>query len=239
MSRIRTYRRLAFVVTSLVALAACNEVTTQPRVSPDASASRARSGISDPTATWIIPTADATLNVRGDGMYTDGGANSVYANGVCGLSTTIFATTAASNSGDATINSGTSGKCSRKFLLVYPDGSPMETVRSFNNLRGLQNTTDSIAVGDSTLRRFVVNPATLSNNPSHCGTLYFGPGPSGDQGAGSDSVWVKRVDASSWHVHSQAVDDQGTPHNLALCVNTNTVLSMQVDFTIVASRPLP
>lgn len=240
MSRISSHRSLAFIAAAaLVVVAACHDTTTQPLISAAGAPSLSRSTVTDPTATWSIPLADQGLNLRSDGEYPDAaGVNSVYANGVCGISTTIFATTAASNSGDATINSGTSRNCSRQFFVMYPDGTG-ESFRSFNNLRDLQNTTDSIAVGDSALHMFVVNPGTLSNNPSRCGTIYFGPGPLGDKGVGSNPVWVRRIDGRTWHVHSQASDATGQPQDWALCANNGLLYQMQVDLTIMASRDLP
>ena len=54
-----------------------------------------------------------------------------------------LATTAASNSGDATIQTAKAKNCTRRFTLRYPDAFT-STVLSFNNLLQLQNTTYSI-----------------------------------------------------------------------------------------------
>ena len=189
---------------------------------------------SDPTDTWKIPLADANLALRSDHAYSDGTYSS-YTNGVCNVGGTIFATTAASSSGDATIqtSSATPGKCGRRFTLVYPDGFS-ESLISFNNLKELENTTYSIPVGTTVMRRLIVNPGVLTNKYSRCGILYFGVGPLGEKGIGSDSVAVTRVDASTWQVQSQPA-----PNNRALCGTNNQLYAMPVSFVVVSSRPLP
>ncbi len=192
------------------------------------------SGPVDPTATWLIPLDDAGLAFRSDGRYPTG-AMSEYASGVCGVYTRIFATTEGSNSGDATISlDEVKGKnaCSRRITIAYPDRYT-ETVRTFNNLRKLQNTTLVIPVGDTQLRTFALAPNHISNNPSRCGRLVFGVGDNGF-GVGSDPVWVHREDARTWHIQSQ-----NAPNNRAWCEQTGELFEMPVAFTIVASRDLP
>ena len=188
--------------------------------------------VTDPTTTWMIPLDDAGLSLQSDHLSTDG-VYSDYADNVCNITTTIFATQAASNSGDATINSGSGGKCTRHFVLRYPDGTS-ESLRSFNNLHDLENTGFLIPIGATVERLLVVNPGTLAHNPSRCGSLRFGLGTLGETGIGSDSVLVTRIDASTWHVYSQPA-----PANLAYCTNTAELYPMTVDFLIVSSRPLP
>ena len=56
--------------------------------------------VSDPTASWHLPLDGTGLSFTSDGNFAANG-NSIYANGVCGVTSKIFATTAASNSGDA------------------------------------------------------------------------------------------------------------------------------------------
>lgn len=191
------------------------------------------SGPSDPTATWLIPD-NGGLSFRSDGQYSADGI-STYANGVCGVSAKIFATTEYSHSGDATISmdapKGKNG-CGRRVTLVYPD-NVTETVRSFNNLRVLQNT-DLIIPVDSTVKRTLgIAPAGFSNNPSRCDRLLFGQGGQGN-GVGSDSVLVTRLDARTWRVQSNLSSTK-----LAWCEKLNTLFEMTVDFTIVASEDLP
>lgn len=218
----------------ILAAAACGDQVTNP--SPDASPSirEARGGPVDPLDTWKIPLADGSLALRSDHAYSDG-TYSAYTSGVCNVSGTIFATTAASNSGDATIqtSSPTKGKCGRQFTIVYPDGYT-ETLASFNNLNLLENTTYSIPVGRTVMRRLVVNPGVLANNPNRCGKLYFGVGPLGEKGIGSDSVAVTRISTNTWQVQSQPA-----PHDGAQCENNGQLYEMPVSFVVVSSYPLP
>ena len=141
-------------VVALPVLAACSDRTTATSpLAPNGAALHAGKPGSptDPTATWIYPLNDAALAVRSDHLYSDG-SNSVYADGVCNISTTIFATTARSNSGDATLNTGANGRCIRHFTFAYPDGYS-ETLPSFNNLRMIENSTYSIPIGTTVERQ--------------------------------------------------------------------------------------
>ena len=122
------------------------------------------------------------------------------------------------------------GKCTRRFTLRYPDGVT-EAVPSFNNLLRLQNTSYSIPIGTTVKRRLIVSPAAISNNPSRCGRLLFGP--NGTVSVGSDSVNVTRVDASTWQVASAG------SNNLATCEATGELYAMPVSFTVTSSYPLP
>lgn len=224
------------VLTTLTAafcLAGCSSDSSMP-TGLEPSFSRGTSTTTDPTATWMLPLADAGLALASDGQYSDG-TYSVYANGVCGVSATIFATTQKSNTGDAVIqtNSSTRGKsCGRTFTLRYPDGFS-ETVPSFNNLRALQNTTTIIPVGATVKRLLILNPGALVTG-SRCDRLLFGVGDNPDNGAGSDSVLVTRETARQWHVQS---DPQSS--ELAWCQKTGELFTMPVDFVIVASYDLP
>jgi len=215
------------LVPLIVLFAACHEA---PTTALDAgSPAFKNSGPTDPTATWKIPLADAGLGFRSDGGSPDG-TYSVYADGVCGVSAKIFATAAASNSGDATIKTDKVGNCVRHFTLSYPD-NVSESVRSFNNLLQLENTGFAIAIGNTVNRRLIVAPGALANNPSRCGRLLFGP--NGTVAPGSDSVAVTRIDASTWQVQSQA------GHNLAFCETNGQLYAMSVSFVVVSSTPLP
>lgn len=189
------------------------------------------SGPSDPTATWLIPD-NGGLSFRSDGQYSADGI-STYANGVCGVSAKIFATTEYSHSGDATINMDAPKRgCGRRVTLVYPDNFT-ETVRTFGNLRVLQNTTTIIPVGATVKRTLAISPGNLSNNPSRCDGLLFGQGGQGN-GVGSDSVLVTRLDGRTWRVFSDPASTR-----LAWCKKLDQLLEMTVDFTIVASEDLP
>jgi hypothetical protein len=217
-------------------LAACSDsgVIGAPRsLTPDAAdAAKAPPAPTDPTATWYIPLSDAGLSVRSDHLYGSG-SNSVYANGVCNIATTIFATASKSNSGDATLNTGTGGKCSRHITVVFPDGSS-ESDGTFMNLREIENTMYSITIGATVNRQLHVGTDQTPSDNSRCGGLVFGYGVANNIAAGSDSVQVTRVDASTWHAVSQPA-----PHNLAWCKNTGELFPMNIDITVVSSRALP
>jgi hypothetical protein len=219
---------------ALLTVAGCADKLTSPVSAPALPVSQSRSTVVDPTPTWEIPLSDAGLALRSDHAYSDG-TNSVYAYGVCNVGGNIFATTAASNSGDATLqtSAATKGKCGRTISLFYPDGFT-ETLPTFANLNALDNTTYSIPVGTTVTRRLVVNPGVVNVHPTRCGKLFFGVGPLGQQGIGSDSVLVTRVDASTWEVQSQPA-----PHNQALCEANDQLYAMPVSFVVVSSYPLP
>src|SRR5262249_17958738 len=65
--------------------------------------------LGDPAAQLWFPLDDAGLGLQSDHIaaYAQGG-NSIYADGVCGVHGHIFATTAASNSGDVTMQTDNS-----------------------------------------------------------------------------------------------------------------------------------
>lgn len=221
---------------ALLSLAACTTesptVSDRPGVAPGTALANKVTPPPNPTPTWEIPLADATLAFRSDGTNGDG-TYSIYSNGVCDVGTVIIE----GGSGDATINT-TKGKCIRKFKLVYPDGSS-ELVQSFNNLNELETTAFAIPIGVTTERRFVINPGVWTNN-SRCDRLSFGQyAPDAMLGAGSDSVLVQRLDARTWHVYSKPDDPDGTAHDIAMCEKTGELLRMAIDFTIVASADQP
>jgi len=189
---------------------------------------------STPSDTWKLPLADASLSFKSDRQYSDG-TYSVYAAGVCNVTGAIFSGDdgGTNNGGDATlqISLATHGKCGRLFTIAYPDGVS-ETLASFNNLHELENTVYSIPIGSTALRRLTINTENVTNKVTpRCGKLQFGVFPTG--GAGSDSVQVTRIDASTWQVQSQP-----PPNDLALCEKNGQLYHMQVSFLAVSSRPL-
>ena len=187
--------------------------------------------VTDPTATWYFPLSDAGLSIQSDHLYSDG-TSSAYANGACNVATTIFATTENSSSGDATLNTNYSKtKCGRRFRIVYPDGTS-ESLPIFANLRGIENTNYSIPIG-TTVKRQLHFGSIWPNLPSRCTGFVWGYGVANDIAAGSDSVLVTRIDASTWHVASQP-----PPNNRAWCKATGELFPMSVEFTVVSSRPL-
>jgi hypothetical protein len=215
--------RSIFMIALLVGLAACADNSTSPTLPGDAGTALAGKGggPTDPTATWTLPAPDGILGFASDGQ-------GAYVDGACGVSATIFATPAGSNSGDATIQTS-KGKCTRRFALRYPDGTT-ESVLSFNNLLQLQNTTYSIPINTTVKRRLILNPGAIASNPSRCGRILFGV--NGTVGVGSDSVNVTRTSANSWQVQSAA-------SNLAYCEANGALYAMPVSFTVTASAPLP
>lgn len=185
----------------------------------------------DPTLTFKFPLADGALGLRGDGLYSDG-TNSVYADGVCGVTGKLFATTEASNSGDATLQTdnpkSSNRKCAaypRKVTLAYGDGV-VERVTMFMNLHEIENTVYSIPVGSSALRS--LGMAQLSASRCSGDKLQWGGGGNGDQ------LVVTRISVDTWQVTSQPA-----PNDRAYCVITGQFYHMPVQFTIVASKPVP
>ena len=188
----------------------------------------------DPTATFTIPLSDASLSIRSDRLDSDG-TNSLYADGTCNVAAKIFATTqlSSSPSGDATLNTGTgSGKCARRITVIFPDGT-VEVEGTFMNLREIENTSYSIPIGATVRRQLHVGTDQTPATHSRCGGFVFGYGVANNVGAGSDSIWVTRVDARTWHAYS---DPQ---NHLAWCKNTGQLFPMTVDLTVISNRPLP
>jgi hypothetical protein len=186
-------------------------------------------GVTDPTATWKIPVNDAALSLKSDGQFSDG-VFSIYADGVCKVSAKIFATTALSNTGDATIQTSApkGNGCGRRFRLVYPGGES-DFFDTFSNLNKLQSSISVIAVGNTEPRRLILGTVP------RCGRVIFGD--NGNVGAGTDMLNVKRVDLRTWHVQSGAAGA-----DRALCENAlppNNIYNLQVSFDVVASRDMP
>jgi hypothetical protein len=187
--------------------------------------------VGDPSATYLFPLADATLNLRSDHASSDG-TSSVYANGVCGLQAKIFATTQISNTGDATLDTGPQSKgrsCSRRFTVVYPDGFT-ESTGSFSNVGEIENTTYSIPVGATVKRAFRFG----LNSSARCEALIWAATALGGETVPGDSALVTRTALDTWHVQSQPA-----PNNRAWCKPSGPSYNMDVDFTIKSSRPLP
>jgi hypothetical protein len=214
-------RPLLLLTASLALATACSEAPTAPTNINVPSVSAKPGGPVDPTATWTLPAPDGVLGFASDGQ-------GAYVDGSCGVSTKIFATTAGSNSGDATIQTA-KGKCARRFTLRYPDNTS-EVVLSNNNLLILQNTTYSIPLNSTVKRRLIIAPGSIASNPSRCGRILFGP--NGSVSPGSDSVDVTRTSPSSWLVQSSGAQ-------LAYCEDLGVLYVMPVSFTITSSSPLP
>jgi hypothetical protein len=184
--------------------------------------------LADPTVTWMVPLADAGLALKSDRKLADAtGSYSVYADGVCGVTTWVEMAATDPFPGFAHLNTTGNGRsvCSRSLTLVYPDGTT--EAQGGMTQRGLEDFTNLIAPGDTQLRTLAILPAV---SRSRCGRVLFGQGSQG-AGVGSDSVLVTRVDVRTWHVRSNF------DRNLALCENTNQLYHIPVDFLIVADDP--
>lgn len=214
-------------------LVACTGDVSSP---PVAAPQFAKPGsATDPTTSWLIP-VDASLAFQSDGKYLSGGS-SVYANAVCGVDSKIFATTAASNSGDAVMGTdnptAANRKCAdypRKVSFRYPD-AVTEVVTFFGNLHEIQNTTYSIPLGATVVRALNLSS---SGSASRCGTLKFRTVDNAGTFLGADSVLVTRVDSKTWDVATQAA-----PNNKAYCLNNGQLYNMPVRFRIVSATALP
>jgi hypothetical protein len=223
---------LPMFLLSLVALTACSDRDTGLTGVPSFAPTFAKGGSDgDPTATFYFPLADGALSVKSDGLFGNG-TFSLYANGVCGVHSKIFATTAASNSGDAIMHTNnpkfSDRKCAaypRTLTLAYSDGVS-ETVPVFMNVRQIENTTYAIPVGTTVKRSFAIQTARCEQ------LLWSGV----RQGVpiDADSVFVTRVAADTWRVQSQPA-----PNDRASCAANGQTYTMSVDFTIVSSRALP
>jgi hypothetical protein len=232
-------KQLVLVAAALIAgLSSCSEPTEARHAMSSGSVPSASksSQTADPTATWKIPLDEAGLALKSDGRFGDGSA-SVYANGVCGVSTRIFS--AASESGDATLQTSyPKGKgCGRTVIMAYPDGGA-DTLAVLGNLNKLESAdlANAIPIAQTSLRRLIIGfNDRLAGNPTagRCGRVIFGD--NGTVGAGTDMLLVTRVDATTWHVQSQPA-----PNNRALCENLSAIYDgMNVDLTIVSSTALP
>jgi len=195
----------------------------------------------DPTAQLWFPLDDAALGLQSDHLaaYVQG-SNSIYGDGVCGVHSKIFATVAASNSGDVTMQTDNS-RYSDRHCKDYPrqmgivlrnDAGTIVTQLSsvvFMNVHDVENTTDQIPVGSTVARNL-----TLSEDP-HCNglrwTLFMR-----DQvtPSGADQVNVTRTSANTWLVQTQPY-----PNDKAFCLGDGQLYHVPVSFTVVSDRPLP
>ena len=189
--------------------------------------------LGDPLSSFAFPTDDAGLGLRSDGQFASS-ASSVYANGVCGVNSRIFATGAASGSGDAVM--GTSNprskdrKCAaypRTITVDYGDGV-VQTGPVFMNVREIANETFQIPIGGTALRVLRVESG------SRCSWLAWTEQVGETNTNGGDRVIVTRLDATTWLVESQPY-----PNNQAYCVGTGQLFHIAVRFTISADRPVP
>jgi hypothetical protein len=188
--------------------------------------------LSDPTAEFWFPTDDATLGLRSDHMYLNG-ESSVYASGVCGVTSKIFATEQNSNSGDAIMSTanpqGGGRKCDnyqRLLTVDYGDGV-VQSVTVFLNVRQIANTTYQIPLGTTVSR-------TMGMNETRCDGLVWTSILLDGTLTGGDSVKVTRTSANSWLVETQPY-----PANKAYCRADGQTYHVAARFTVVSATPLP
>ena len=225
-------RSLSLSLIALLAAAAC--VEPSPTAAVESPLMGKAPTVSDPTADYFFPVT-ATSGFVSDGATVSDGY-SVYANGVCGVTGKLFATTAASNSGDATLQTDNPAakprSCAlypRKFTVRYASGT-VDTRPGFMNLREIQNTTYSIPIGETRLR---VLALTLSGSGTGCNSLRWAEVNQGIA-TGANLVAVTRVDASTWSVKSQA-----SPLNKAYCTDNGATYELPVEFVVKSSRAMP
>lgn len=189
---------------------------------------------SDPNAEFEFPLDATGLGVASDSQFVSGD-QSVYAFGVCGVTATIFATTARSNSGDATMQTNNPAykdhRCAsypRKLLIDYGDGTTPQWSGVFVNLSDLQrdnDPADQIPVGTSRLR-------ALHIQETRCSRLQWSTQLRDGTLTGADSVVVSRVSDDTWEVSTQPA-----PNDKAYCDEDGKLYHIPVRFTVVRLLP--
>ena len=189
--------------------------------------------VGDPSATFLYPLNDATHSIQSDRLFTDG-TYSVYTNGVCGVTSRIYATATASNSGDLTYGTfvprtkdNTCASYPRRIRIRYPDGFSELTYTS-TNVQRVENTTFQIPVGATVKRQLNVG----TGESVRCTGIRWGAN-TGSAVVG-DSVLVTRTALDTWHVQTQP-----PPMNHGVCMPSGPAYNLSVDFWVVSARPLP
>ena len=227
--------RQPLAAVALIAIAiACSPANDAATVVAPATPSLAKSTETDPTAAYKFPFNDPTLGIQGDGYFSDS-TYSVYDNDVCGVTTRIYATTEASNSGDMMFQTfaprtrdRTCTVYPRRIRVTFPDGFS-ELTYSTTNLQRVENTTFQIPI-DSTVKR-QLNMGT--GESVRCTGIRWGAN-TGSSVVG-DSVLVTRTAPNTWHVQTQPA-----PDNHGVCLSSSpTAYNLSVDFWVVSERPLP
>lgn len=231
-------RRLALLgtVASTVVLFGCaiDGSTASPLAPRSPNFARTQSP-TDPRATFLLPVDDASLGLKSDHLFVSG-TSSVYADGVCGVDSKIFATTELSNSGDAIMQTDnpkySNRKCAsypRTVVIDYGDGSTPVATTTFMNVGDIERenvVADQIPIGSWRLR-------ALHVNDSRCGGLVFQDHISDGTLTGADSVVVTRTAADTW-----VVTTQPAPNDKAYCKADGQLYHIPVNLTVVSSRPL-
>jgi hypothetical protein len=207
---------------------ACTDPSSPARLSHYDANPRFAQGVADPTATTKLPLADAGLSLKSDGMFSDG-TYSLYADGICGITGTIFLGGSGDEVLDGSNPSAKDRKCiyyPRKVTIVYPDGFAEVIPGPLLSVSELENQTYLIPIGSTVTRHFHVR-----TNTTRCDGIHWGAP------VGGDSVRVTRTAADSWHVYTQPY-----PNDNAACKRPtgNTLLGhMPIDLWIVSGRALP
>ena len=252
------YRFLLATTPLLAATLACGRESSSPSALAPTAPALAGGKVSRPTATFYLSNDPAYL-VRGDGAYLEGASSpfagtSRYMNDECGVTTVVYALPG--GSGDATMSTGSTGRCSRRVRLAYArinaDGSTTAegslTPSSFLNVRKLHAAASettaglTIEVGADSLRTFA-----LSDDGARCGTggtaaIAFDPLRNGVV-TGADLVNVHRDAADQWTVSTlpdevDPLTGQITHHDKAYCAGNGALYHLPLRFTIKSATPL-
>ena len=190
----------------------------------------------DPKAQLWFPLADNGLGLKSDHLsaYIQGDS-SAYTDGVCGVQAKIFATTAASNSGDATMNTHNprfgDPHCRdypRTMTIDFGDGSAPEVSTVFINVHDIQrdnDPNDQIPLGATQLR-----PMGISE--TRCGNLLWKLVTGDGTPTGADKVQVTRIAEGEWLVTTQPY-----PDDKAYCQGDGQLYHVPVRFSITRLAP--
>lgn len=246
------------VTTSLLLVSlACSEssfTTLRPTEQPAAAKAP-----SNPTATFYIANDDVYL-LRGDGAYLEESSSpfageSRYKSGECGVSSTFFAQPG--GSGDATMNTGANGRCTRRIRLVYEsvneDGTTTAegslVTSSFLNVRKLQVAATSttaaeyIPIGGDAQRTFAVDDGGTRCGTSGTAAIVFSPTLIDGTVTGADLVSVHRDAADTWTVTTRpdeidALTGQTIHHDKAYCKGNGKLYHLPLRFSVKSSAAL-
>jgi photosystem II stability/assembly factor-like uncharacterized protein len=207
--------------------------------SPEAVASFAKApSVADPSATFFLPSAatGGIAGVFGDDYRLVGGS-STYADGDCGVTSKIFATTAASGSGDATMHTSnpkarpkTCAAYPRKITIRYTNehGVQISDTRSvFMNLRAIAKVGSALAINDTTKTILAI---TLDGTGTGCSQLRWNPNFQSTLN-GSSLVTVTRVNETTYRAWTTAGER-------AYCEDNGLTYDIPVNLTVVASKPI-
>ncbi len=202
-------------------LTACGETPSQPTTA-DPLLAQGGGGPANLSASFRLPLPSSPLRLRGDALFPDAGL-SVYKDGKCGVTGTIFAPNPQTDAvvqtdnpraGDRKCAGVGSSAVPRKITVDYGDG--VESNPAHMNVHDLGS------VVGTDLRFLGIG----LRGTSRCSKLQFG-GPEG-----GDMVWVTKVSSTSWHVFSQA--GAATTASCVTTVGNVTYSGMTVDFTVTA-----